>query len=176
MILLYTLVLFLLGLIMWLVSLRARTLDMMVLVAVAVGAGWLYSFVVTLTGGGDVFYEAAAVLSTFVLLGHWFEMRARGGANEAIRALIDLAPPKAVVLRDGSEVEIPTAEVAVEVRGDCRVQEHDTPLAELGRLRSDCELATVEVEIADAGLTQLVEAKPRGEAEDADRTSDAAHA
>jgi Cu2+-exporting ATPase len=40
------------------------------------------------------------VLSAFVLLGHWFEMRARGGANEAIRALLGLAPPKAVVLRD----------------------------------------------------------------------------
>ena len=94
-------------------ALRARTLDMMVLVAVGVGAGWLYSFGVTLTGGGEVFYEASTVLSAFVLLGHWFEMRARGGANEAIRALLDLAPPKAVVLRDGQEVEIATSEVAV---------------------------------------------------------------
>lgn len=59
-------------------ALRARTLDMMVLVAVAVGAGWLYSLAVTLTGGGEVFYEAATVLASFVLLGHWFEMRARG--------------------------------------------------------------------------------------------------
>src|SRR3546814_4510720 len=53
-------------------ALRARTLDMMVLVAVAVGAGWLYSLGVTLTGGGEVFYEAATVLSAFVLLGPWF--------------------------------------------------------------------------------------------------------
>ena len=83
-------------------ALRARTLDMMVLVAVAVGAGWLYSLVVTLTGGGEVFYEAATVLTAFVLLGHWFEMRARGGANDAIRTLLDLAPPRAVVLRDGA--------------------------------------------------------------------------
>jgi Cu2+-exporting ATPase len=94
-------------------ALRARTLDMMVLVAVAVGAGWLYSVGVTLTGGGEVFYEAATVLSAFVLLGHWFEMRARGGANEAIRALLDLAPPMALVLRDGEPVEVPTAEVQV---------------------------------------------------------------
>ncbi|WP_396928196.1 heavy metal translocating P-type ATPase [Mycolicibacterium sp.] len=92
-------------------ALRARTLDMMVLVAVAVGAGWLYSVGVTLTGGGDVFYEAAAVLTTFVLLGHWFEMRARGGANEAIRTLLELAPPMAVVVREGETVEIPTADV-----------------------------------------------------------------
>jgi P-type Cu2+ transporter len=94
-------------------ALRARTLDMMVLVAVAVGAGWLYSVGVTLTGGGEVFYEAATVLTAFVLLGHWFEMRARGGANDAIRTLLDLAPPKAVLLRDGREVEVPTSEVAV---------------------------------------------------------------
>jgi P-type Cu2+ transporter len=94
-------------------ALRARTLDMMVLVAVAVGAGWLYSVFVTLTGGGEVFYEAASVLAAFVLLGHWFEMRARGGANDAIRSLLDLAPPKAVVLRDGQPVEVTTAEVQV---------------------------------------------------------------
>ncbi len=94
-------------------ALRARTLDMMVLVAVAVGAGWLYSVFVTLTGGGEVFYEAASVLAAFVLLGHWFEMRARGGANDAIRSLLDLAPPRAVVLRDGRPVEIPTAEIQV---------------------------------------------------------------
>jgi Cu2+-exporting ATPase len=94
-------------------ALRARTLDMMVLVAVAIGAGWLYSVYVTLTGGGEVFYEAAAVLAAFVLLGHWFEMRARGGANDAIRTLLELAPPMAVVMRDGETVEVPTAEVVV---------------------------------------------------------------
>ena len=68
---------------------------MMVLVAVAIGIGWLYSVAATFFIEGDVFYEAAAMLATFVLLGHWFEMRARGGANDAIRALLDLAPPKA---------------------------------------------------------------------------------
>lgn len=94
-------------------ALRARTLDMNVLVAAAIGAGWLYSLVVTLTGGGDVFYEASTVLATFVLLGHWFEMRARGGANDAVRALLNLAPPRAIVLRDGEPVEVPTADIAV---------------------------------------------------------------
>ncbi|WP_024805052.1 cation-translocating P-type ATPase [Nocardia sp. BMG51109] len=95
-------------------ALRARTLDMMVLVAVGIGAGWLYSLAITLTGGGEVFYEASTMLATFVLLGHWFEMRARGGANDAIRTLLDLAPPRAVVIRDGREAEIPTAEVVVD--------------------------------------------------------------
>jgi len=69
--------------------------------------------VVTVTGGGDTFYEAATVLAAFVLLGHWFEMRARGGANDAIRALLDLAPPQATVIRDGQTVELPTAQIVV---------------------------------------------------------------
>lgn len=61
-----------------------------------------------------MFYEAVSVLTAFVLLGHWFEMRARGGANDAIRALLDRAPPMAIVLRDGKPVEVPTAEVTID--------------------------------------------------------------
>ncbi len=94
-------------------ALKARTLDMMVLVAVAIGTGWIYSVAATFFIEGEVFYEAAAFLAAFVLLGHWFEMRARGGANDAIRKLLDLAPPKAVVIRDGQELEVATAEVVV---------------------------------------------------------------
>ena len=94
-------------------ALKARTLDMMVLVAVAIGTGWVYSVAATFWIRGDVFYEASAFLAAFVLLGHWFEMRARGGANDAIRALLDLAPPRAVVIREGRELELPTAEVVV---------------------------------------------------------------
>jgi Cu2+-exporting ATPase len=97
-----------------LAALRARTLDMMVLVAVGIGTGWLYSVVVTFTGGGEVFYEASTMLAAFVLLGHWFEMRARGGANEAVRTLLELAPALAVVERGGDTVEVPTSEVAID--------------------------------------------------------------
>ncbi len=107
-------------------ALRARTLDMMVLVAVAVSSGWLYSLVVTLTGGGEVFYEAAVVLASFVLLGHWFEMRARGGANDAIRTLLNLAPPKALVERDGEQIEVSTADVVV---GDLLIIRPGTKIA-----------------------------------------------
>ena len=96
-----------------LAALRAKTLDMMVLVAVAIATGWLYSVAATFFITGDAFYEASAMLASFVLLGHWFEMRARGGASDAIRALLDLAPPMAVVLRDGEPVEVPTAELMV---------------------------------------------------------------
>src|SRR3954447_16538211 len=91
-------------------ALRNRTLDMMVLVAVAIGTAWLYSVAATLFIDGDVFYESAGMLATFVLLGHWFEMRARGGANDAVRALLDLAPPKAVVVRESEPVEVPTSQ------------------------------------------------------------------
>src|SRR5260370_17406366 len=62
---------------------------------------------------GPPFYEGVAMVVVFVLLGHWFEMRARVGATDAIRGLLDLAPPKATLLRSGQEVEIQTAEVRV---------------------------------------------------------------
>jgi Cu2+-exporting ATPase len=88
-------------------------LDMNVLVAVAIGVSWVYSVAVTVGLQGDVFFDAGAMLATFVLLGHWFEMRARGGASDSIRALLDLSPPKALVLRNSEPVEIPTAEVQV---------------------------------------------------------------
>ena len=94
-------------------ALRQHTLDMNVLVAIAIGVSWVYSVAVTVGLKGDVFFDAGAMLATFVLLGHWFEMRARGGASDSIRALLDLSPPRAVILRDGEAVEVSTAEVAV---------------------------------------------------------------
>ena len=93
-------------------ALRRRTLDMSVLVALSVGAGYLFSVAATFVFRGEVFYEAAVVLLTFILFGHWMEMRARAGASNAIRALLDLAPPKATVIRNGEPVEVSTAEVA----------------------------------------------------------------
>ncbi len=92
---------------------RNGVLNMATLVLLSVGTGYLYSVGATFFFEGDVFYEAVAVLLVFILLGHWLEMRARAGASDAIRALMDLAPPKATVLRDGREVEIATAEARV---------------------------------------------------------------
>jgi P-type Cu2+ transporter len=94
-------------------ALRERSLDMNVLVATSVGISWAYSAAVTFGLSGDVFYDAGGMLATFVLLGHWIEMRTRGSAAGAIRALLDLAPPTAVVVRGGEPVEVPTAQVAV---------------------------------------------------------------
>ena len=94
-------------------ALRNGILNMAVLVVLSVGTGYLFSIGSTFFYGGPQFYEAAGVLLVFILLGHWLEMRARAGASEAIRKLMDLAPPMATVLREGREIELPTAEVLV---------------------------------------------------------------
>ncbi len=92
-------------------ALRNRTLNMAVLVALSVLAGYLFSVAATFLFESEVFYEASVLLLVFVLLGHWLEMRARAGASRAIQTLLELAPPKATVLRAGKEIEVPTAEV-----------------------------------------------------------------
>jgi Cu2+-exporting ATPase len=92
-------------------AIRSGVANMAVLVVLSVGTGYLFSVGSTFVYGGQQFYEASAILLVFILLGHWLEMRARAGASEAIRALMDLAPPKATVLRGGKELEIPTAEI-----------------------------------------------------------------
>ena len=94
-------------------SLRRRTLNMSVLIATGVLAAYLFSVLITFLGG-ETFYEAAAMLVTFVLFGHWMEMRSRRGTNDALRALFDLVPPQATVIRDGEEVEIPSSEVRLD--------------------------------------------------------------
>jgi P-type Cu2+ transporter len=92
-------------------ALKNGVLNMAVLVILSVGTGYLFSVGATFFFEGVQFYEAVAVLLVFILLGHWLEMRARAGASEAIRALMNLAPPMATVIRLGREVELPTAQV-----------------------------------------------------------------
>ena len=92
-------------------ALKNGVLNMAVLVMLSVGTGYLFSVGATFFFAGVQFYEAVAVLLVFILLGHWLEMRARAGASEAIRALLELAPPMATVIRAGKEMELPTAEV-----------------------------------------------------------------
>lgn len=96
-------------------SLKNKKLNMSVLVSTGVLAAYLFSIVLTITGGEETFYEAAGLLVTFVLFGHWMEMKSRRGTSEALRALFDLVPPQARVLRNGQEVIIPSAEI---VAGD----------------------------------------------------------
>jgi len=85
----------------------------MVLVATSIGVGWTYSVLTVLSLPGEHFFEAITLLAAFVLFGHWMEMSARAGASDAVRALLDLAPPMAVVIRDGVPVEVPTSDVHV---------------------------------------------------------------
>ncbi len=94
-------------------ALRRRTLDMSVLISTGVLAAWLSSTYLTVIGYPTAYFEAAAMLVTFVLFGHWMEMKSRRGTTDALRALFDLTPPMARVLRDGAEREIPTADVDV---------------------------------------------------------------
>lgn len=95
-------------------GLKNGILNMAVLVTLSVLAGYLFSVAATFFFKAEVFYEAAVVLLAFVLFGHWMEMRARAGASQAIQALMNLTPPKATVIRNGQQVEIPTAEVVLD--------------------------------------------------------------
>jgi len=95
-------------------ALRRGVFNMAVLVLLSVGAGYSFSLGATFIWGGEQFYEASSVLLVFILLGHWLEMRARAGASEAIRRLMDLAPPMAIVVRAGKEIAVSTAEVKLD--------------------------------------------------------------
>ena len=97
------------------VALRSRKLDMSVLIATGVLAAYLSSVYLTIIGYPTAYFEAAAMLVTFVLFGHWMEMKSRRGTSDALRALFDLVPPTARVIRNGREQELPTSEV---VAGD----------------------------------------------------------
>jgi len=93
-------------------SLKARKLNMSVLIATGVLAAYLFSVLLTVARpGSETFYEAAALLVTFVLFGHWMEMRSRRGTSDALRALFNLVPPQAKVIRGGKEIAIPSAEI-----------------------------------------------------------------
>jgi Cu2+-exporting ATPase len=93
-------------------SIKAGKLGMAVLIVLSVGTGYIFSIIsIFFLKGGNQFFEAVAVLLVFILLGHWLEMRARAGASSAIKALLNLTPTKASVIRDGKEVEVPTTEV-----------------------------------------------------------------
>ena len=93
-------------------AVKKGTLGMAALIVLSVGTGYLFSVGTTFFfKEGGQFFEAVSVLLVFILLGHWLEMRARAGASSAIQALMNLTPAKANVIRNGAEVEVPTAEV-----------------------------------------------------------------
>jgi len=94
-------------------SLRRGYSDMNVLVALGVSAAYLFSAFNTFFSNGDVYYEVAALLITFVLLGRYLEEKAKAKASSAIRKLMELQPRIARVSRNGREEEIATEDVVV---------------------------------------------------------------
>lgn len=92
-------------------ALRAKTLNMAVLIAVGITAAYAFSVLLTILGSSDSYYEAAALLITFVLFGHWMEMKSRRGTTDALQALFNLVPPQARVWKNGKEEMIPTTDV-----------------------------------------------------------------
>ena len=102
---------------------RHHSADMNTLVAVGTGAAFLYSVVATFAPGfflargvaPDVYYEAVLFIIGLILVGNMFEVRAKRQTSVALRALADLQPKTARVLRDGVERELPAEQV---VHGD----------------------------------------------------------
>jgi len=100
-------------------SIVHRSPNMFTLIALGTGIAWLYSVVGVLApgvfpaafrnsaGGVDLYFEAAAVITTLVLLGQVFELKARSATSTAIRALLDLSPQRATRIQHGSDEEIP---------------------------------------------------------------------
>ena len=112
-------------------SLVNRSLNMFTLIAMGTGAAWVYSMVATLApgifpdqfrqadGSVAVYFEAAAVITVLVLLGQVLELRARESTSGAIRALLDLAPKTARIIRDDGteeEVQLDTVQVGDRLR------------------------------------------------------------
>ena len=106
-------------------SLKTRNLNMFTLIGLGVGAAYGYSLAATLAPGlfpeslrtmvgmVPVYFEAAAMITTLVLLGQVLELRARAATGKAIRALLGLAPKTARRVRDGEEEDVPLDQVHV---------------------------------------------------------------
>src|SRR5207247_8156697 len=98
-------------------SILNRSLNMFTLIAIGVGAAYFYSAVVMLLpkifppsfaahGKIGIYFEAAAIITVLVLLGQVLELRARSRTGSAIRALLNLAPNTARIVRDGEERDV----------------------------------------------------------------------
>ena len=94
------------------VKIRATNMD--TLIAIGTVTAWIYSAVVTfypmafedIEGGMEVYYEAAVFIIFFILLGRLLEMRAKGRATQAIKALLTLQAKEATIIRDGKEIVV----------------------------------------------------------------------
>ncbi|MFQ6155800.1 heavy metal translocating P-type ATPase [Micrococcus luteus] len=136
------------------------------LVSLGVTAAYVYSLVQLLAdpaltadpamemSGGSLYFETAAVVTTFLLLGRWLEARAKSRAGDALRALLDRGAKRATLLRDGAETEVPADQL---VPGDLFVVRPGEKVAADGVVREgasavDASLLTgesVPVEVAE---------------------------
>ncbi len=106
-------------------SVATRNLNMFTLIALGTGIAWLFSiaalflpqiFPPSLKGHGGlvpVYFEAAAIIITLVILGQMLELLAHAKTNGAIKELLNLVPPTALVIRNGAETVVPLADVRV---------------------------------------------------------------
>jgi Cu+-exporting ATPase len=91
---------------------RHRAANMDTLISLGTLAAWTWSTVVLLGGlDADIYFEAAGVITTLILLGRWLENRAKRRSTNAIRALLELGAKEARVLRDGDETLVPVDEL-----------------------------------------------------------------
>ncbi len=97
-------------------AIRNRRANMDVLIALGTSAAYIYSLLVTAAPGvfdGEVYFDTAALIISIVLLGRYFEARAKGRTSEAIKKLMGLRPSTATVIVDGRELELPIEDVEV---------------------------------------------------------------
>ncbi|MBI4448444.1 copper-translocating P-type ATPase [Candidatus Woesearchaeota archaeon] len=95
-------------------AIRRMSADMDTLIAIGVGAAYLYS-VATTVGlvAGPQFFETASALVCFIILGRVLEARARGKTKQSLQKLVELAPKEATVFRDGRQIKIPVKDIIV---------------------------------------------------------------
>jgi len=102
-------------------ALKVKASNMDTLIALGTGVAWIYSTIVTffpdtfsgVSGGTEVYFEAAVFIVFFIMLGRLLEMRAKGQASAAIKALLHLQAKEATVIRNKKEIVIPIDEVIV---------------------------------------------------------------
>ena len=92
-------------------SLKNKSTNMDVLVALGTTTALIYSILTTFIISGNTFYEAMSMIITFLLVGKYLEHKTKGQTSEAIKKLIGLQPKTATILKDGKEIEIPIEEI-----------------------------------------------------------------
>ncbi len=92
-------------------SLKNKSPSMDLLVALGTTASYAYSVYMLISGGNTFYFESSAMIITLVLLGKMLESRARAKTSESIERLLDLAPKRATVIRNGVETEIPASQI-----------------------------------------------------------------